>query len=225
MKDQKKSITTELYTTLDDAYSFFNDMLFENSLPQVIIVLQRKGKNNLGYFHPERYADREQMNKAVNSKAKKKKTKLDTVSELSLNPDNFLWYSDKDILATLVHEMCHVWQHYLAEKKSRGGYHDKVWGKKMKEIGLHPSNTGEKDGKETGQQMHHYIIKGGKFDLHVEQLLKSKKLFWNSMPLLKAASKKKDKTKYICPSCDAKVWGKPSMNILCIDCEEQFQEV
>lgn len=217
-----KSITTDLYTTLDDAYEFFNDMLFENKLPSVMIVLQRKGKNNLGYFHPERFANRQQMMK--NMKAKKK-SKVQTISELSLNPDRFLWMTNEEILSVLVHEMAHVWQHYCSEKKSRGGYHDKTWGAKMKEIGLYPSNTGEPGGKETGQQMHHYIIKAGKFDLHVKQLLKNKTLNWNSLPIAAKSSQKKDKTKYICPSCDSKVWGKPGMNIQCNDCEELFEEV
>ena len=33
----------------------------------------------------------------------------------------------------------------------------------MKAIGLQPSNTGAVGGKETGQQMTHYIIAGGPF--------------------------------------------------------------
>ena len=218
------SITSNLYATLDDAYSFFNDMLFENKLPQCVIVLQRKGKNNLGYFHPERFANRSQMNKKMSSKSKSKK-KIDTVSELSLNPDKFLWQTDKDILSVLVHEMTHVWQHSFGLKKSKNGYHNKEWGNKMKEIGLYPSNTGEKDGKETGQQMHHYIIKTGKFDLHVQQLLKTKHLEWNSLPIASKSSVKKNKSVYQCPSCEAKVWGKPSMNIICSDCETPFEEV
>jgi hypothetical protein len=31
----------------------------------------------------------------------------------------------------------------------------------MKEIGLHPSATGEPGGKETGKHMSHYIVSGG----------------------------------------------------------------
>jgi hypothetical protein len=43
-------------------------------------------------------------------------------------------------------------------KKCRGGYHDRVWGAKMEEVGLMPSNTGLPGGKKNGQQMTHYII-------------------------------------------------------------------
>lgn len=207
-----KSPTNDLYTTLEDAYCFFNDMLFQNSLPSCVIVLRDKGKNSLGYFAPERYVER----------TKKKKSK--TVSELSLNPQKFQWQTDAEILSVLVHEMAHVWRYYCTDKKQpKNGYHDKLWGSKMKEIGLHPSNTGEPGGKETGQQMDHYIVKSGKFDLHVKQLLKTKKLQWNRMPE-PIKSSKRNKSVYECPSCSAKVWGKPDMRIGCLECELEFIE-
>src|SRR5678815_2212211 len=96
-----KSVTHELYATLDEAYAFFNMKLFQETLPDCVIVLRAKGKNNLGYFGPERYTERT---------AKKSKKNVKFVSELSLNPENFDYQSDKDILSVLVHEMVHVWQ-------------------------------------------------------------------------------------------------------------------
>ena len=45
----------------------------------------------------------------------------------------------------------------------RRSYHDRQWAAKMKEIGLQPSTTGEPGGKETGQTVTHYIVKGGAF--------------------------------------------------------------
>lgn len=207
-------LTTEIYTTLEDAYNFFNDMLFENKLPCVVIVLHRK-KNTNGYFHGDRFVER--------SSIKTSKKKLNTVSELSLNPDTFIYRTDEQILSTLLHEMVHVWQHVYGEKKSKNGYHNKEWGNKMKEVGLYPSSTGKPEGKETGQKVSHYIIKDGKFELHVKQLLKSTKLNWSSFPILPKVAEKKEKTKYVCPGCNAKVWGKPGMNIECSDCEERFE--
>jgi hypothetical protein len=58
-------------------------------------------------------------------------------------------------------------------KKCRGGYHDRVWGAKMEEVGLMPSNTGLPGGKKNGQQMTHYIIRGGRFQKAVYDLLKN----------------------------------------------------
>jgi hypothetical protein len=60
--------------------------------------------------------------------------------------------------------MTHCWQeHFGAKKRKRYSYHDKEWAAKMKAIGLQPSISGMVGGKETGQQMSHYIIRGGPF--------------------------------------------------------------
>jgi len=34
--------------------------------------------------------------------------------------------------------------------------------------------------------------------------------------------KKHNKTKYTCPDCGNNIWGKPNMNIACIDCDQTF---
>jgi predicted SprT family Zn-dependent metalloprotease len=71
------------------------------------------------------------------------------VDELALNPDNFEDRTDEQIMSTLLHEMCHCWQYYFGEP-SRGGYHNREWASKMKEVGLHPSDNEKPGGKETG---------------------------------------------------------------------------
>ncbi|KFX10709.1 zinc metalloprotease [Pectobacterium atrosepticum] len=149
-----KKPAIKAYSELQQAYDYFNDVLFNKELPDLLITFQR-GRNTFGYFAPERFTG-------------------DTVlSELAMNPDYFGARSLADTLSTLVHEMCHVWQHHTPAKKCRGGYHDRVWGNKMQDVGLMPSNTGQVGGKKTGQQMTHYIIRGGRFQTAVYELLKS----------------------------------------------------
>ena len=215
---KKLSITQQQYGTLDQAYAFFNAKLFGNALPECMIVLQRKGKNNLGYFHPERFFER------YNNTGKGKKSKVKTVSELSLNPDNFVGRSDAHILSTLVHEMAHVWQFHCTDKYPSGGYHDKKWGAKMDELGLTPSNTGKPGGKRTGRQMTHFIVDGGAFDKACRSFLKSNRLHWTSA-LLPAQSSKRNKAKYTCPDCGMNAWAKPDINIVCGECNQQLEEV
>jgi predicted SprT family Zn-dependent metalloprotease len=74
-----------------------------------------------------------------------------------MNPDSFTERTDEAIMSTLAHEMAHVWQqsHRTPPRRS---YHDRQWAAKMKEIGLQPSTTGERGGKETGQSVTHYIL-------------------------------------------------------------------
>lgn len=219
----KISLSKAQYETLDKAYKFFNQKLFENKLPDCMLLMQRKGKRNLGYFHPERFVDRQLIDEA---RSKKMKNSVPRIDELSLNPDNFVGRSDIEIMQTLVHEMAHVWQFRCTDKYPRNGYHDKVWGRQMEAIGLMPSNTGEEGGKRTGQQMMDYPIKGGKFEIACKAFLKSNKIKLTSFPLPAAAStQNKNKTKYTCPSCEMNAWAKPNANIQCGDCDEQMMEV
>lgn len=91
------------------------------------------------------------------------------VHEIAMNPQYF-HIGDKEAHSTLVHEMVHAWREDFGELNRKGGkgsrgYHDKVWGRKMIEIGLIPSHSGHPGGRQTGTQMSHYIRKGGPFDL------------------------------------------------------------
>jgi hypothetical protein len=104
------AITITEYQGFQEAYDFFNRELFEGSLPQVLVTLQRHAKSR-GYFSPERFSGR--MNEAA-------------VHELALNPDEFTGRTDEMILSTLAHEMAHVWQQTYG-KPPRRGYHDRQW--------------------------------------------------------------------------------------------------
>lgn len=153
--------TIETYKELELAYVFFNERLFQNQLPPCLITLQRE-KRTLGYHSHGRF---------VNADGEK-------IDELALNPSYFGVRSIKQTLSTLVHEQAHALMDVLGIQ-SRRGYHCKKWGNIMKNIGLYPSNTGKFGGKETGQQMSHYIIQGGLFDVACDELLSHEfKLSW-----------------------------------------------
>jgi predicted SprT family Zn-dependent metalloprotease len=198
------TITEREYSTMQRAYEYFNAELFEDSLPHVLITYQRHAKAE-GYFSFERFTARGEGGKA---------------HELAMNPDVFSVREDRAILDTLVHEMAHVWQ-FEHGKPSRSGYHNKEWAKKMREIGLQPSDTGKIGGKETGQRMSDYIIPGGRFDVAFQKLAKSGfKLSWQSHPAGRKERKAKaaSKTKYTCPDCDRNAWAKPGSLLICGEC-------
>jgi predicted SprT family Zn-dependent metalloprotease len=87
----------------------------------------------------------------------------EVIDEIALNPATFLDCTDREIVSTAVHEMVHQWQHMFG-KPGRRGYHNREWARKMVEIGLIPSHTGEPGGKQTGQRVSHHIEEGGLFD-------------------------------------------------------------
>lgn len=137
--------TQEAYEELQQAYDWFNKTLFGGTLPPCLITLQRN-KRTFGFFYGSRFVNRQSLK----------------TDEIAINPAFFAVRSAEDVLSTLVHEMVHLWQYHFG-KPGRRGYHNKAWGMKMKEIGLHPSHTGQPDGKETGEQMTHFILADGAY--------------------------------------------------------------
>ena len=123
------SPTMKTYTTIQVAYDFFNERLFEGRLPQALCTL-RTMRNARGYFWANQFQGKE---------------KNAAIDEIALNPETFKDRSDKDVFSTLVHEMCHLEQEHFG-KPSRSGYHNKEWASMMKRVGLQPSTTGQEGG-------------------------------------------------------------------------------
>lgn len=205
---EKTNHTRVAYTSLSDAYVWFNTRLFNAKLPHCLITLQRK-KSALGYFSRDRF-------ECNNVKT----------DEIALNPATFNERTPQQILSTLVHEMCHLQQFHFGEP-SRAGYHNSQWAKMMKDVGLHPSHNGEVGGKEVGQKMTHYIVKDGAFELACAAFMLEYELALYADRAIddKAAGKTKpnSKTKYCCSNCGCNAWAKPATNLVCGDCETTME--
>lgn len=202
--------TEQIYGALETAYTHFNQDLFGTKLPSALITLQRKGPKTMGYFSPERFLGRS------NEK---------TTDEVAMNPMHF-GRTLEETLATFVHEMVHLWQKHF-DKPSRGGYHNKDWAKKMKEIGLQPTDTGEPGGHVTGQSIQQYPIPGGLFAVSCSKLIdEGFELVWKEAVAQFDGSgidtpvvEQKGRVRWICPTCSAKAWGKPSLELKCAKCD------
>ena len=148
--------TEEFYSLLNQAFDHFNDELFDRNLPSCLLTVQRES-NTLGYFSPDRWGNREGLK----------------AHEIAMNPAYFASHSLIEVLQTLVHEQCHLWQQVFGQRKSRTGYHNREWAAKMESIGLMPSHSGLPGGKRTGQQMSDYPLPGGRFLNSCENLVKN----------------------------------------------------
>jgi predicted SprT family Zn-dependent metalloprotease len=204
--------TYDTYTELDRAYDSFNAALFGGHLPSCVITMQRRRKA-YGYFAGNSWTDA--AGRLV-------------TDEIAMSPDKFAVRSTAETLSTLVHEMCHLWQHHFGTP-SRGRYHNREWGRMMEAVGLIPSDTGEPGGKKTGDRMSHYIEPGGRFEQACAALLAE----GFTVPWVARADAGEDparkkkrlasKTKYACPSCGLSVWGKPEIKVACVECREALQ--
>ncbi len=198
---KEASATVREYTTLDEAYGYFNRELFENTLPACLITYQRKA-NTKGHFSANRFVNR------------RDDTRL---HELAMNPNTFLDRTVEEILSTLVHEMVHLWQQEYGTP-SRRGYHNRQWADKMLGVGLVPSVTGRPEGKQTGQSVTHFIQEGGPFESACGVFLAAgRQLEWGSMRE-KPQPGKSSKMKYLCSKCGLACWAKPDANLICGDC-------
>lgn len=205
LEPENLAYTAKQYLSLQEAYDYYNKHLFNGSLSPVLVTFQRQ-KKSYGYYWPNKLVSREDATKKI--------------GEIALAINTFDGLSDEHIFSTLVHEMVHHWQHTQG-KPSRGGYHNKEWASKMKEVGLHPSTTGSAGGDETGQSCSHYIMEHGNFKHHSVNLVAS--IDWNTAPDNVAKKKASNKVKYSCPCCDVNVWGKPDLLIQCQACDEELQ--
>ena len=206
--------TTKTYTSLTTAYDFLNRELFGGSLPPCLITMQRH-TGAYGYFSGDRFAN------TSNPK--------EITDEIALNPNHFATRKATEVLSTLAHEMCHLWQHHFG-KHPRGGYHDRQWAAKMHEIGLLPTDTDKLGGKETGQKVTHVIEENGRFACAVAKLLAehpailySDRSENNATRLKRAADKVASKTKYTCPSCRLHAWAKPEVLLVCGACQKPMR--
>ena len=212
--------TKTSYPELEQAFDLFNAKLFNGKLPTVMITLQRKA-NSAGYFAPERFVDNRGRR----------------VDELAMNPTLFTQRDTIQTLSTLVHEMAHLHQAWFGTP-GRRGYHNREWADHMIALGLHPSNTGKPDGKQTGERMTHYIVADGPFHAVATDLIASGfTLSWGDYlqpagdgeegggqdgeptgirKRMTAASS--GRVRFSCPSCKSKAWGKPSLRVACADC-------
>jgi hypothetical protein len=216
ISDQK--LTAREYATLQDAYDYFNRVLFDSTLPQVLITLQRRGKT-LGYFSAERFQSRDGIRSRVH--------------EVALNPEGFRGESDEEILSTLAHEMVHVWQKEHG-RAGRGRYHNRQFAAKMHSIGLMPSATGKPGGAATGDHMSHYILPEGRFIISCSGFLQRYRLTWESAIQRKEESgpepdeegeSTQTRAKFTCPNCGLNAWAKPDARLVCHDCSMEAGEL
>jgi predicted SprT family Zn-dependent metalloprotease len=205
--------TKETYDQIQQAYDYLNRALFKSELPNCLITLQRRNRT-YGYFSGGRFGRSDGL----------------MTDEIALNPRHFHNRPVTEVLATLAHEMAHLWQHHHG-KPGRGRYHNREWAERMKAIGLQPTTTGEEGGQETGDAVNHYVIPDGPFDAAVHKLLaRGFTITWIEKPSratqgaveeasedekAPAEPKSGKRVKYTCPRCQLNAWAKHDVRLIC----------
>lgn len=189
---------------LQGCFDFLNEYLFEGRLPQCMLTIDIACRSAYGYFRPDCFTRKDGM----------------VIDQISMNPKHLISMPMPDVVGIVAHEMAHLWMHRCSGKKVTGGYHCRTWGRKMEQIGLMPSNTGEPGGRKTGYQMMHYPIPGGRF-LGAIAILKRQSftITWGTQLQPQERREKnaagKGKEKLQCPQCGQACWGSPKLDVIC----------
>lgn len=209
--DMFKEFTDKLF----EAYEYFNAEMFSNMLPICSItfgqVKSRKQNSTVrGIYEPSVFATNDGDETIIISNI--------TINMPAINT------SEKEILATLAHEMVHLWENEYG-RPGKNGYHNRYWGESMKKIGLQPSSTGKPGGKEVGKQVSHYVIPNGLFD-QVSTKFIEETGFSIDFEYLSSSQPKKESPKKYTYRCACKAPWYSSIrgrSAVCNNCGEEFK--
>jgi hypothetical protein len=208
--------TSETYSNLIRAFDFFNERYFDGTLPRPMITLRGTGKAAVSYLH--------HSFGTVSG--------TDRIDEIAVNARRLLFTPPDEFLDEFVHVLCHIWQAHFGAP-TRNGYHNKQFADKLRSVGLIPSPTGKKHGKETGQLISQYRDETGAFARACQELIDVHGFVLNygdltadqakSVPGEPERPKPNSGITYVCttPGCPVDLKGKPGapfVRVSCVDC-------
>ena len=237
-KEVEVKTSTELYTkiqlVIDELDKAFFSGKGKQKIPDVVFAINNQCRSCVTAF--------------VSPDALYDKSKGIKLQYLAINP-KYLDRKIGDILGTICHELCHVYENAFIHIP-RGGYHDKNWAELMEECGLKPDYLNK-----SKTAVNHKIIKGGVFEDFVNKFKEEHgEGFFNIVEYSTVIEKKtkkalglsddaedddtpkadnadkpikkynRNKIKYTCRCCGLTVWGKPSLSISCNECMETLDE-
>lgn len=230
-KDVTKQFTEKLSLVISKMSMFFFESKGKYKIPDVFFTLNNRCNALVTAF--------------VNPNSLYNKENKKVINYLGINP-KWLNRELREVLATICHELCHIYENTYIHIP-RGGYHDKQWEELMLSCGLKPVFMNKAKTSVSTQ-----IIEGGEFDSFVnsfkeefgedyfnlveysteieKQLRKDVEGTEEDSDIPKADNAGKpikkynrNKIKYVCPSCDCKVWGKQGLDIYCNTCACNFE--
>lgn len=202
VKRSYDSPTLTQFEAVEQSFEYFNNRLFNGRLKPVVFTLI-EGNKSMGHYRSQYWHS---------------DTKW--FAEIAINP-KILSLSLIDVYSTIVHEMAHHYQHCYGNP-SRGNYHNHEFATIMEGVGLVCSDTGLPGGKKTGQSMSDYPIPGGVFIRALEEMPVACAIPFKVKQNKSEKISPKSKFKYTCTACNANVWGKQGLCIMCMECQQQL---
>lgn len=221
-KRRCRELLKDYQALLERAFDVLNQVYFNNELPPIIISIMSSPKTN-GHFTTGK------VWRAQDSK----------LNEINISAEH-LDRPIENILATLCHEMVHYYcQLNGIQDVSQGGrYHNKLFKQEAERRGLIISNA-KYIGYSVTEPSSEFIkvIQDYKLKKPIDINRDGVMVSWGTggsgsgggngtdagkgVPVAKKTSTRK----YICPSCGNNFRATKDINVLCMDCQEQFIKV
>lgn len=202
---KKRNIYTmsELNLAMMSAFNALNNELFNNELEKVVITFEEGYKKGAyGWIHT----------------VKDWKQGKEERYNINISSD-YLDRKPYEIIATLVHEMCHLYalQNGIKDTSRSGIYHNR----KFKEIAeAHALNVYEEDNIGYRTKASDKIITWTENNCTFSEIRIQKKKHEKAGA---GTTSKQSSRKYICPSCGLIVRATKECNIICGDCQQQMK--
>ena len=237
MKEVKTS--TELYSKIQTVIDLLDSTFFsgkgKEKIPDIVFAINNQCHSCVTAFvSPD----------ALYDKVKDKKLQYIGINPKHLDRDT------SDILATICHELCHVYENAYIHIP-RGGYHDRQWESLMTDCGLTAVILNK-----SRTAVSTKIKEGGSFEEFVKTFKEEHgEDYFNIVeysPITEHKTKvalgiedgndeedggqradnadkpvkkyNRNKIKYTCPDCGVHLWGKAGLHIECSDCACPFEE-
>jgi hypothetical protein len=186
MSQQLNTISLKL-NALKDVYIQFNYWFFDDKLPDPNFALTGHKNSFVSDIAPGHYL----VNLAVD--------------KMNNTP--------RALCRDLVHQMVHIWQHWVDYSNGRPGYHNKQFQAKMKEIGIECS---------TGQIIDMLDIEQGDFEIQLPMLDRNT---WEVLGYTVQIPEKKHNAKlaHVCPCDDGHtIYGPEGLDVICGKCRKPY---
>jgi hypothetical protein len=202
---------------LTQAFKFYNEKLFNNTIGQAVIYFVHEAGRVLGHYKKEAWLTG--------------KNKLDEIVIYA----SCLNMGDKKTHLVLVHEMCHLWESLQGNRTGRIGYHTKVFQEKMESLGLVTVYTPSYTGADTKDYLENSLFEKVYKEYQMNIVKLSTENNNSTTNLLTPEERKKEKEKergknagtrikYIC-KCGDKIWAKRGIEAKCTKCNNVLEVV
>jgi hypothetical protein len=200
---------------LQKIYNLINDEYFNGELEEITLTVQESVRS---YGHV--------------SVSNTWFTDDKAMKELNISA-NYLRRDITEVVTTLIHECSHIWnmQHDIKDTSNGYIYHNKNFKKTAEELGKIQIDRHEKYGwtiSTPTEETIDFCIRNGLEDIQIGRQDSfsfggfTGGTSGNGTPIAPKTRKPSSTRKYICPCCGNSFRATKEINVMCMDCNEQF---